>query len=207
MEDRVVTDRISSPRGGPEFAPPTASDACAPRQWELLVMRCQLGDRTAFAELIAAWQAPLYQYARRMTADDEAARDAVQDVWLRVLRGIHKLRDASRLRPWIFGIARRVLMDRFRALYASPPPTALEDNDVAAESSTDDLEADADHLHAGLARLPVVEREVLTLFYLQEQSLAETAEVLGVPVGTVKSRLYRARLLLRRALEKEGWRS
>ena len=57
-----------------------------------------------------------------------------------------------------------------------------------------------------LARLPVTEREVLTLFYLRELSLAEVAEVLDVPVGTVKSRLFRARQLLRRELDPEGTR-
>ena len=75
------------------------------------------------------------------------------------------------------------------------------------QSHRADIEAGLNSLHAGLARLPVVEREVLTLFYLQEQSLAETADVLGIPVGTVKSRLFRARLLLRRELENEGWQS
>ncbi|HET7219342.1 MAG TPA: sigma-70 family RNA polymerase sigma factor [Vicinamibacterales bacterium] len=179
----------------------------AQREAELLVVRCQLGERDAFEELIATWNGPLFQYARRMCADEEAARDAVQDVWLRVLRGIQRLRDGSRLRPWLFGIARRVLMDRFRALYAAPPASDMDASDVAASVVDEDLETDLNTMHAGLARLPVVEREVLTLFYLQEQSLAETADVLGIPVGTVKSRLFRARVLLRRELDKEGWRS
>jgi RNA polymerase sigma-70 factor (ECF subfamily) len=201
-----VTDPTIPPHGGPDDAPAASADR-ARREAELVVVRCQLGDRAAFDELIAAWQGPLLQYARRMSPDDEGARDVVQEVWLRVLRGIHRLRDVSRLRPWLFGIARRVLMDRFRALYAAPPSTDLDGSDIAADDSRADLEAGLNSLHAGLARLPVVEREVLTLFYLQEQSLVETADVLGIPVGTVKSRLFRARLLLRRELENEGWQS
>lgn len=199
-----MTEPIVSPRAGADDGPAGAAAERARREAELLVVRCQLGDREAFDDLIAAWHGPLVQYARRMSADDDAARDAVQDVWLRVLRGIRTLREPSRLRPWLFGIARRVLMDRFRTLYASPPAADLDESDIAAENGSDDLEADLDDLQTGLARLPVVEREVLTLFYLHEQSLAETADVLGVPVGTVKSRLFRARLLLRRELEKEG---
>jgi RNA polymerase sigma factor (sigma-70 family) len=199
-----VSNQITSSRVGRDGAAPAAPDVRAQREAELLVVRCQLGERAAFDELIAAWQGPLFHYARRITGDDEAARDVVQDVWLRVLRGIQRLRDGSRLRPWLFGIARRALMDRFRVLYATPPSSDVDAGDVMAEDDSDDIEADLSSMHASLARLPLVEREILTLFYLQEQSLAETADVLGIPIGTVKSRLFRARLLLRREIEKEG---
>jgi RNA polymerase sigma-70 factor (ECF subfamily) len=89
------------------------------REDEWLVVRCQLGERPAFDELIHRWHEPLWQYLRRVTADDEAARDVAQDVWLRVLRGIGRLRDGSKLRPCLFGIARRAAMDRLREQYAS----------------------------------------------------------------------------------------
>jgi len=181
-----------------------ADDIRAQREAELLVVRCQLGERDAFDELIDAWQAPLWQYARRVTASDDDARDVTQDVWLRVVRGIGKLRDGARLRPWLFGIARRVLMDRFRALYAAPPASDIDIGEIPADAGNADLETDLQSMHVGLARLPLVEREVLTLFYLQAQSMAETADVLGIPVGTVKSRLFRARQLLRRELQREG---
>src|SRR5215207_4493533 len=91
-----------------------------PAHDELLVVRCQLGEREAFDELIDQWHARLWQYARRLAGSDEAADDAVQDVWLRVLRGIAQLRDSTKLRAWLFGIARRVLMDRLRQQYAAP---------------------------------------------------------------------------------------
>src|SRR5690348_6282036 len=88
------------------------------REDELLVIRCQLGERSAFEELAARWQLPLWNYIRRQTGSDDVARDVAQDVWVRILRGIARLRDGARLRPWLFGIARRALMDRLRQQYA-----------------------------------------------------------------------------------------
>jgi len=171
---------------------------------EWLVVRCQLGARPAFDELIQRWHEPLWKYVRRLTGDDEAANDVVQDVWLRVLRGIGRLRDGSKLRAWLFGIARRALMDRLREQYAAPAVGAVDVMDVPANDIPVTLEEDLTTMEHELARLPATEREVLTLFYLQELSLGETAEVLEVPIGTVKSRLFRARQLLRRELEAKG---
>jgi RNA polymerase sigma factor (sigma-70 family) len=173
------------------------------REDELLVVRCQLGERQAFDELIDRWHAPLWKYARRLSGSDDAAHEVAQDVWLRVLRGIHRLRDRARLRAWLFGIARRALMDRLRAQYAAP---AVADVDVATIAADDDpaLADDLEALQQELERLPVIEREVLTLFYLKELSLAEIADVLGVPAGTVKSRLFRARRLLRAEMDGQG---
>jgi RNA polymerase sigma factor (sigma-70 family) len=168
---------------------------------ELLVVRCQLGERSAFDELIERWHPAIATYARRVAGDDDAAGDVVQDVWLRVLRGIGRLRDGSKLRPWLFGIARRVLMDRLRQRYAFPNHADIDASEIAADAAVDSVEEDLAAMEHELTRLPFTEREVLTLFYLQELSLAQVADVLGVPVGTVKSRLFRARQLLRRGLD------
>lgn len=170
------------------------------REDELLAVRCQLGERDAFEELIGRWNEPLWRYLRRLASTDDTATEMLQDVWLRVIRGISRLRDGSKLRSWLFGIARRVAMDRLRAQYAAPPSTDIDLHDVPSASDTDGLEDDLAAMHVELARLPVVEREVLTLFYLKELSLTDVAEVLGVPVGTVKSRLFRARRMLRNEL-------
>jgi RNA polymerase sigma factor (sigma-70 family) len=168
---------------------------------EWLVVRCQLGERPAFDDLIRRWHEPLWKYIRRVAGQDETANDVAQDVWLRVLRGIGRLRDGSKLRPWLFGIARRALMDRLRAQYAAPAPADVDVDALAASSALDTVEDDLAAMHEELARLPITEREVLTLFYLQELSLAQVAQVLDVPVGTVKSRLFRARRVLRRELD------
>jgi RNA polymerase sigma-70 factor (ECF subfamily) len=169
---------------------------------ELVVVRCQLGEPEAFDELIERWHQPLWVYIRRMTGRDEDAKDVLQDVWLRTVRGIPRLRDGSRLRGWLFGIARRVLMDRLRRQYATPPASPLDGEDVEADPEPLDREADLAALEDALESLPLADRELLTLFYLRDLSLAELGDALSIPVGTVKSRLFRARRLLRVAIER-----
>ncbi|MEO8482764.1 MAG: RNA polymerase sigma factor [Acidobacteriota bacterium] len=172
---------------------------------EWLVVRCQLGERDAFDPLIARWHPALSRYASRVGGDGDRTGDIVQDIWLRVLRGLPGLRDPSKFRPWLFGIARRVLMDRLRLRYSEP---RFEDVDTSLlpEPVVDDRHEDLSAMETGLATLPPIEREVLDLFYLQELSLLEIADVTAVPVGTVKSRLHRARHLLRRQLAEKGIR-
>ncbi len=171
---------------------------------ELLVVRCQLGEAPAFDALIARWHPPLWQYARRLTGRDDAAADTVQEVWLRMLRGLPGLRDPARFRAWLFGIARHVVIDRLREQYRAPAVVDVDPALVAAPDAGLEDPVDLDRMHDALAALPVVEREVLVLFYLRELSLAGLAEVLDVPIGTVKSRLFRARRLLRARLTPEG---
>lgn len=169
----------------------------------LLAVRCQLGDAEAFDELVERFHPALFRYIRRLTGSDDAASDTVQDVWLRVVRGLPRLREPERLRAWIFGIAHRALMDRLRQRYARPEDTGVDVSGVPAEDQELLPEDDSELLRRALDRVPVVEREALTLFYLQELTLNEIADALGVPVGTVKSRLFRARGLLRNEMAKE----
>ena len=160
---------------------------------ERLAIRCLLGEAAAFDELIARWHPGVWRYARRMAGSDDAADDVAQDV---LVRGLSRLDDPARIRPWIFGIARRVLIDRLRARYATPAVADVELDAIEIAPSEDhDLQARLGEVELALASLPVIERDVLALFYLDELSLAEVAAVVGVPVGTVKSRLFRARQL------------
>ncbi|WP_423604756.1 RNA polymerase sigma factor [Sphingomonas sp. MS122] len=168
---------------------------------ELLVIRCQLGDRAAFDALIARWAAPLAAYARRVTQDGDAAAELTQDIWLRTFRGIGRLRDPQRFRSWLFGIAHRAFADSLRQRYATLP-LAAEDADALADETMD--HENLDLVERSLARLPPVEREILTLFYLQELPIADIAEALAIAPGTVKSRLHRARHLLRDLFEEDG---
>ncbi|MFF5110180.1 RNA polymerase sigma factor [Streptosporangium sp. NPDC000509] len=169
---------------------------------ELLVVRCRLGEREAFAELVRAWHDPVWNYVRRMLGPSRAD-DVAQEVWVAVVRGLPRLKEPGRFAPWLFTIARRAVADRLREEYARPE-IPLEEERASADP-IDALVESADLL-SGLAGLPVREREVLVLFYLQDLSLEDCAQVCAVPVGTVKSRLSRARRMLREQLTEEGYR-
>jgi RNA polymerase sigma-70 factor (ECF subfamily) len=171
---------------------------------ELVVIRCQLGERDAFEALIERWHQPLWRYLRGLADSTEAADDLAQETWLRVLRGFNGLRDAARLRPWLFGIARRVAMDRLRQRYRRPTDAEAILEDIAAPEVDADLESDLAAMEAGMALLPPRERETLALFYMRGFTIDEMAQLLAVPAGTVKSRLYRARELMRRELNIKG---
>ncbi len=173
-----------------------------PRVDELLAIRCQLGEAAAFDELVERWHGPLWGYARRLMRSDEAASEVVQDAWVRIIRGMARLRDGRKLRAWLFGVTRRALMDRLREQYSRSRETTADLDDVPGHGPDTSLELDLEQLDRALERMPVVERDVLTLFYLQELSLDEVADALAVPVGTVKSRLFRARRMLREQVDK-----
>ncbi len=171
---------------------------------ELLVIRCQLGERAAFSALYERWATPLARHLARVTGEGAAVDDLCQEVWLRVLGGLGRLREPARFRGWFFGIAHRVLMDRLRSRYAAPVDVALTDVELRESDDVDASWQATRELESGLAALTPIERGVIDLFYLQELSLSEIAETLGIPLGSVKSRLFRARAQLRRVLQPSG---
>nr|BFE57389.1 sigma-70 family RNA polymerase sigma factor [Dactylosporangium thailandense] len=167
---------------------------------ERLVVRCQLGERDAFAELVRAWHDPIWSYVRRMLPP-AVTDDVAQEVWVAVLRGLPRLRDPARFTPWLFTIARRAVTNRLREEYARPEEPL---SDVASPDAVAEV-LDRTELAGALSALPPREREILILFYLQDLSLETCAEICAVPIGTVKSRLNRARRLLRDALVQKGY--
>lgn len=174
----------------------------------LLVVRCQLGEAAAFDALARRWALPLSRYVGGWTRDGDETNDLTQDIWLKVLRGLPGLRDPANFRSWLFGIAHRAAMDRFRRRYRTPALEGLDDPDQFAAS--DEREAVADRegvlaaLERALDRLPLVERQTLTLFYLEELPINEIARIAGVPAGTVKSRLFRGRDRLRAEMQEQA---
>jgi len=189
-------------RSNPDPGPTTMENANQPDRTEdeLLALRCQLGERDAFDALIATWALPLRRHVLRVSGDPVATDDLVQEIWLAVVRGIGRLREPARLRSWLFAIAHRVLVNRLRMRDAAALDADVDPDHYAQDSPALDRDVLAHEVGIGLARLPLVEREVLDLFYLQELSLNEIAAALALRVGTIKSRLFRARNQLRTAL-------
>jgi RNA polymerase sigma factor (sigma-70 family) len=167
----------------------------------LLVVRAQLGDRRALAELVGYWHEPVWLYVRRMLDRPGLADDVSQEAWAAALKALPGLRQPERFAAWIFTIARRSVLNHLRQKYREAEPPG--DDPVAGDEVGTVL--DRAQVTEGLARLPVPEREVLILFYLHDLALEECAQVLSVPAGTVKSRLFRARRLLRDHLIGKGW--
>jgi RNA polymerase sigma-70 factor (ECF subfamily) len=132
------------------------------------------------------------------------ADDVSQEVWAAALKALPALQQPQRFAAWLFTIARRSVMDHLREKYREADPL---DGDPAEGAGADEVAAVLDRAQVaeGLAGLPVCEREVLILFYLHDLALEECAQVLAVPAGTVKSRLFRARRLLRDHLVEKGY--
>jgi RNA polymerase sigma-70 factor (ECF subfamily) len=133
----------------------------------------------------------LRRYARALTGDTLLADDLVQDTLERALSKRHLWREGSDLRAWMFTIMHNVFVNQIRARHDDTVALDAEAYNVAGRASPDLLEIG--DIDAAIRRLPGEQREVLLLVALEQMSYAETARALGIPLGTVMSRLYRAR--------------
>ncbi|MGI9422734.1 MAG: RNA polymerase sigma factor [Hyphomicrobiaceae bacterium] len=175
---------------------------------EYLVAYARLGDWAAQEQLVRRYQKRFLRHAYRLLGDAEQARDAVQDGWLDILRGLPRLKDEGVFAAWAF----RIITCKCAKQIAGLQKTRKTLKTVSAEQSrdaqgSDDIEraADSKPVHEALAKLPVEQRTAVALFYLEDMSVAEVAVALDIPVGTVKSRLMNARKKLREALEGEKY--
>jgi len=172
--------------------------------YELLVLRCQRKEKVALEELIRNWERRLFYYIRRLVDVEQDAWDILQQTWLKVLQGIGKLREPRSLPTWLYRIARNTAMSHLRLEY-SRRALLDENEDISSveENSESFCFEDAERVHYGLSKLSLPHREVLTLHFLEDLSVEEIAEVVRIPPGTVKSRLYYAKRALRTVLEQE----
>lgn len=141
----------------------------------------------------------LRRFARALSRDAETADDLVQDTLVRALRAEHLFHGGD-LRTWLFTILLNLDRNRRRGLSRRPHLAVVEDVDPPAAPTSDGTGRD---IQRGLALLPSEQREVLLLVTLEGMSYREAADVQGVPIGTVMSRLSRARSALREHIDGE----
>lgn len=166
-----------------------------------LVERARRGDHDAFGQLAAADIGRLYGVARLMVGRPEPARDAVQDTLVEAWRGLPGLRDASRYDAWIYRLlVRSCYRQRGRREEAADPGYWV----AATPDAALDAVVDREQLERGFRRLPAEQRAVLLLRYYLDLSLADIAASLGLPQGTVKSRLHRGLASLRAVLDADA---
>lgn len=164
---------------------------------EILVLEAQGGSRVALKNLFEHFNQSLVRYAYVRVQNKMIAEDLTQNVWLKVFRRLHRLNDVSLFRSWLFRALRWEINDWFRmsnreVLFAEPDDEQSEDNQRAKTPDIVPL----------LKTLDETERETAELYYVNDLSVREVSIVLSVPEGTIKSRLYRARVALKAILEK-----
>jgi len=157
-----------------------------------------MSDVQSLIELIPR----LRRYARALVGDRSTADDLVQDTLERAWSKLHLYRHGTDLRAWLFTVMHNVHVNRLRAARPTDP---LEDDmpELTQRATQGDALVVRD-LERGIAALPLAQREVLLLVALEDLSYDETARALGIPIGTVMSRLARAREKLRTLMQGKG---
>ncbi|MEM9856559.1 MAG: RNA polymerase sigma factor [Bacteroidota bacterium] len=155
----------------------------------ILITRIREGDRKAQELLIKRWHKRLISFSYKLTKNLEVAQDVVQDCWIIIIKSLRKLKDPKKFKSWAFRIVHNKSIDWIRK---QKPSLALEDSTVDGyyESEAEDENS---QVAAAFKKLKDKDRIILSLFYLEGNTIYEIAEILGVPTGTVKSRIFYAR--------------
>lgn len=183
-----------------------------------LIVLCQADaqpDKTAFAELLRRYQSHLNRLFYHLAPDWQERADLSQEVWIRVYRNIHRLQDPAKFRGWLSRIATNLFYDELRKRKRVSPPLSLdapryvEDGEMSWELPDDAPSPDEDlatrefydHLQVAISELPETFRTTIVLREIEGLPYEDIAEMTGVSLGTVKSRIARARLKLQSVLQ------
>ncbi|SEP17777.1 RNA polymerase sigma factor [Paenibacillus sp. OV219] len=168
-----------------------------------IIHRAKRGDREAFANLVQRFKGHVYRYAVGMLGDRMDAEDVSQETFIKAYYSVSSLDNEYAFSSWIIRIAANLCKDRLKKRTNTPEQEMNEEQNkrIADQHATDPLEKLS--IEEGLSRLSVGHREVLLLHEIQGYNYEEIAEMIDVPLGTVKSRLFAARINLRKELRRE----
>ena len=173
-----------------------ADDEHAMSSDESLMLEFQRGSREAFEELFARYREPLYGFFRRRLASRELAEELTQETFLAVIRGTARFEPRALVRTYFYGIAWKLLSsERRRQAKVGPPSSSYP------EGALQDYADTAFWVKQALEKLDVAEREILMLREYEQLTYSEIADLLRIPVNTVRSRLFRSRMALKDCLE------
>ncbi len=160
------------------------------------------GDRQALAELYRALEKPVYRFLQSKLNDPFESADVLHDVFIEVWRSASKFEGRSKVQTWIMGIAYRKAIDvhrkRGRMTVTDDIPEMADDSPDAVACLTAGQEAE--HVRHCIETLKEDHRSAITLAFFQDMAYGEIAEVVGVPEGTIKTRIFHAKKLLMRCL-------
>lgn len=172
------------------------------------ILAVQRGDPDAFDSLLSRYQNRLYRYLLRWVHEPATADDLFQQTWMRVLEHIHSYDPGRDFDAWLFAVARNIAIDHLRRRRPGSLDEPREDGQPLSAGLSSDAPGalelvlrseQAELVQKALASQPPLFREILSLRFEEEMKLEEIAQVLGIPLGSVKSRLSRALEHLRAA--------
>jgi RNA polymerase sigma-70 factor (ECF subfamily) len=171
---------------------------------DLPVREAREGDGQAWDTLFRRYQLPLYAYVVELVRDEQAARDVVQEAFVNATRYIRSLRDDARFGSWLFGIAHQKCQQHWRRRKWEMAPLEEQADTLVDPSERPDAELvrleDRQRFMQALRDLAPPHREVLLLHFLEDFPLQEIADITGVSLGTVKSRIHYAKKALSQTL-------
>jgi len=169
-----------------------------------LVTRAQRGDEEAFASIAVAAGDRLHQVAHRILRDTGSAEDATQQALLSIWRDLPQLRDPARFDAWSYRLLIRACYAEGRRERRWSPNMRLLSSDEPVQADGSNTVVDRDQLERGFRRLSIDHRAVVVLHHYLDMPLDQVAQTLGVPAGTVRSRLHHAMRALRAALDADA---
>lgn len=172
----------------------------------LLIISYKEGDKKALELLVRRWNGKLCAHAYGYVKDWSLAKDVTQDTWSSILRKVHMLRDTNSFGSWAMTIASRKALDTIskHKKRKKDVETAFWEAQPATDEIDDAKEDKINRIKAITATLPLDQRMVLRLFYLEEYSLKEISQITDASVNTVKTRLFRAREKIKNELKNKN---